>query len=196
MSRFIWIMLLAALLTACATTPMPPRPTALSWKSRQHSLNEIQDWQLSGKIAVQTANDAGSATIDWQQANQSYTITLSGPLGAGGMKLTGNSSEVTLIDNKGQTYRAQNPERLLADNWGFQLPVSYLHYWVRGLPSPQASYQGHFDANHRLTSFVQGGWLVQYLDYAPQGTIDLPRKMAMNSSTLKAKLVIYDWKIN
>ena len=183
-------------LTSCTTISTPPdAPTAkLTWQDRQAQLNRLDSWQLKGKIGVHTAQDSGSATVDWLQNRSRYTVSLEGPLGAGGMKLSGQPGNVTLEMANGKRVTASNPEELLAREWGFNLPVSYLKYWVRGLPAPGAA-NTLFDNFHRLTDLTQSGWHVQFLSYTTINKLDLPTKIEISSSTLTSKIIIYDWKL-
>ncbi len=179
--------------TASATSPSTISP---SWSQRKIALTRLQQWQLNGKIAVQTAQDAGSASVDWLQAGKQYTISLFGPLGTHGMKLQGHPQQVTLTFADGKQYNANNPEELLAQQWGFRVPVSYLHYWIRGLPVPMvATNTMQFDDQHRLSSLSQQEWQVQFLGYTRVGTMDLPEKITITSAALKTKIVIYQWRV-
>jgi outer membrane lipoprotein LolB len=192
--RNLVYLLLAVLITGCQTISTSPQPTTqLSWKDRQAALSRLQTFKVSGKIAVQTSNDSGSATLIWLQNQQHYTISILGPFGSGSIKLTGNPGQVTLETADGKQINAKSPEALLAQEWGFNLPVSYLRFWIRGLPAAGAPYQSQFDSNHRLSSFTQQGWQVQYLSYQNIGTIDLPEKISITSPTLKSKIIIHEW---
>lgn len=183
-------------LTSCTTITTPPEAptTKLTWQDRQAQLNRLDSWQLKGKIGVHTAQDSGSATVDWLQNRGRYTVSLEGPLGAGGMKLSGQPGNVTLEMSNGKRVTASNPEELLAREWGFNLPVSYLKYWVRGLPAPGAV-NTQFDDYHRLTQLSQSGWRVQFLSYTTINKLDLPTKIEISSSALSSKIIIYDWKL-
>ncbi len=195
MNRIIWISLLTFLVTSCTTMSPQQPPMNISWQNRMTTLQQLQSWQIYGKIAVQTTEESGSATVDWQQNQQVYLITLSGPLGATGLKLQGQPGSVTLETANGKIFHAASPEQLLAEQWGFNLPVSYLKFWVRGLPVPSLPHQSQFDAYHRLTDLTQQGWHIQYLSYTNLGQIDLPERISVTSSLLKAKMIIYNWKI-
>ncbi|WP_172622819.1 lipoprotein insertase outer membrane protein LolB [Aquicella siphonis] len=198
MKRIIWISLLTALLTSCSNiTPPPAAPAApkATWEDRQIALNRIQSWWLNGKIGVQTRQDSGSATVDWAQNTRSYTISLTGPLGSSGMRLSGHPGRVTLQTSDGKSYSAASPEQLLASRWGFHLPVSNMKYWVRGLPVPGLASSTHFDKYGRLTALAQQGWNVEYLGYTNAGGVDLPERMSITSSALRVKIVIYQWKL-
>jgi outer membrane lipoprotein LolB len=195
MPRLTWIWLYYFLLTGCATVPPASKPIQLSWKQRQTIANHIQDWQINGKIAVQTAQDSGSATLDWTQRNKQYTISLLAPLGAGGLKLTGQPGQVQLQAANGKHYSATSAEELLTQHWGWKLPVSSMAYWVKGLPAPDSTYQAQFDQYHRLTQLSQQGCDIRFLGYVNTSSIDLPGKIAISSPAIKAKLIIYTWNI-
>ncbi len=159
-------------------------------------LNQIQQWQLTGKIGVQTPENAGSATLNWVESQQHhYTLSLVGPLGAGGVTLTGQPGLVTMDTADGKHYTAQTPEQLLTEQIGWDLPVSYLYYWIRGLPVPDLPSQTQFDTSHRLTWLVQQHIQVHYLSYTHVGMIDLPNKIFITSPLVKIKIIIYNWKL-
>lgn len=188
------------MLCSCSTITTPTQgPTTsskLSWQERQALLNKLQTWQVNGKIAVHTPQDSGSATVDWSQNHGRYTVSLFGPLGAGSMKLSGKPGKVTLDMSDGKHVSAKSPEDLLAKAWGFKLPVSYLNFWIRGLPVPGVSANTQFDDSHHLVQLTQAGWRVQFLNYTHINQLDLPTKLEINSPSLTSKIIIYDWNIN
>lgn len=198
MKRIIGTALLAFTLTSCSTvtTPPPAPEVKIPKQDRQAALNKIQNWDVSGKIAVQTPNDSGSASVDWAQNHSSFNISLTGPLGSGGMKLSGHPGNVTLITADGKSYTSSSPEQLLTEKWGFHLPVSNLKYWIRGLPAPGSVGNTQFDAYGRLSELSQQGWRVRYLGYSRINGIDLPTKIFANSKALNVKMMIYNWKVS
>ena len=189
--------LILTVLTGCTTItpPSAPAPT-LSWNQRKTQLNRLQNWQINGKIAVTTAQDSGSASLDWSQRAQHYTISLYGPFGSNGITLKGNPGRVTMQTSNGQKATAATAEQLLAQQWGWKLPVSHLKYWVRGLPVPNLPENSRFDSAHRLLTLNQQGFTIQYSDYMTAGNLELPRRLTITSSLLKSKLVIYKWNIS
>lgn len=197
MFRSLVLFLLCMMVTACSTVAVAPpsTPTNTSWKDRQASLEKLQSWQMNGKIAVQTANDSGSASIDWRQRAGNYIVSIIAPLGAGSMTLTGSDGRASLRTSDGKSMTAGSPESLLAKGWGFNVPVSYLRYWVRGLPVPGLAARSQFDAYNRLTSLSQQGWHVQYLSYTRAGSYELPSRIDISSSSLRTKLMVYDWQV-
>src|SRR5579864_7161557 len=101
--RILWISfaLIASLwLSGCATiapsTPKPAATPAMSWQDREQSLQKLQSWQINGKIAVQTNQDAGSASLDWTQRGGNYQVNITGPLGTHSVKIAGGPGKATI----------------------------------------------------------------------------------------------------
>ena len=55
----------ALLLSACQQAPVAPTDFTRA--------DQIQRWEMSGKLGYRTANDGGSATFDWRQQPQRGT---------------------------------------------------------------------------------------------------------------------------
>ncbi|MBV9575087.1 MAG: outer membrane lipoprotein LolB [Gammaproteobacteria bacterium] len=184
-----------AILSGCATIAPSSTSQPIPWKNRAARLMQINRWQLSGKIAVQTAKDAGSATVNWIQNQNTFNLSLLGPLGASSLKMIGGPGQVTLQTSEGKIYTANSPEQLLAQQWGFDVPVSYINYWIRGLPVPGIAAQTQFDTYGRLTNLVQQNWRVQFLSYTRANGIELPSRISIVSSALKVKIIVYQWHV-
>lgn len=200
--KLLFLAWLSLLLNACTSvgtiqpTPTTPKPKdEHAWETHQAKLNRIKNWQVTGKIAVRTSKDAGSANVDWKEANGRYVVALTGPLGAGAMTLKGMPGKVTLYMANGKQYSASNAEQLLAQNWGFTVPISNIKYWIKGLPVPGQPSQPRFDLNNRLATLRQGGVSIQYGDYTRVGGYDLPQRLTISSANLKTKIAIYHWKL-
>jgi outer membrane lipoprotein LolB len=160
------------------------------------AINQIRSFQISGKIAVQTTKQSGSGTVNWTQRGNQYYISMMGPLGAGGFKLYGRKGFVTLQTSNGKTFTDRNAEHLLAKGWGYHLPVSNLHYWIRGLPSPNMPMKTRYDSHGRLSTLIQQGWIIRYLGYTRRGKFDLPTRLYISSPSLNVKIVIYSWRVS
>lgn len=188
------ICFLSTVLVSC-TTLTPPQPAVqLPWKERETKVGDIENWQINGKVAIQTNKNSGSASVDWSQHQDHYVISLMGPLGANALKLIGNPGSVTMQTANGKSQTASTGEQLLAQQ-GYHLPVSSIRYWVRGLPVPNIPATKQFDASKRLSLMVQQGTRIQYLSYTNVGKIDLPDKIFITSPSLQVKLIIYKWKL-
>lgn len=186
-------------LTSCATTPAStaPQNNTQDWGSRAHSLSEIQQWNLKALIAIRNMakNENVTANLQWQQSARHYTILLFGPLGSGTAKLTGAPGNVKLETSDGKTFSAPTPERLLTQQTNWDLPVSNLYYWIRGLPVPNLPAEKQFDAYHHLTELQQQGWKVQFLSYTSTNQIDVPSKIFLFNPQMNVKIVIKEWNL-
>lgn len=197
MQRIIGILLLSCAVMSCTTLTAPPPASTIhiSWQDREPLLNRLQSWDLSGKIAMQSTQDAGTASVNWRQKSASFAITLAGPLGSNSLHLVGKPGSVYMQTANGQSLHANTPEVLVKKAWGFNLPVSNLRYWIRGLPVPQVAANSQFDATGRLQRLTQQGFVINYLNYTHVNAIDLPQRISITSPSLKIKMIIYRWQI-
>ena len=120
---------------------------------------------------------------------------MSGPLGASAMKLSGTEGQVSLQMSDGKVYRSSSPEQLLKAQWGFNLPVSSMNYWIRGLPVPGIPSSTRFDNAGRLSTLIQQGYRIDYLSYSNFGRWELPERISLVSSSLRVKMVVYQWSV-
>lgn len=197
-STLLFLTLFSSLFIAsCATTPAPsfPENQSTSWVNRAKTLATIKNWNLKGVIAIRTPQDAWSANWNWQQNYDNYVISLFGPLGSHSIKLTGTSGHVLLETADGKHAAANSPESLLSQELGWQIPVSYLRYWVRGLPVPGVTGLKQFDQFNHLRELNQQGWIISYLRYTSVNHIDVPDKIFLNNPELNVKIIINQWQL-
>lgn len=165
------------------------------WRVHQSKLAGLNQWVLRGRIAIRVDKEGWTATLHWRQQQNSYSLRLIAPLGQGSYELTGNDRTVTLRTADNRVVYADNPEMLLQQNLGWQLPVSGLAYWIRGLPEPGlATDRLLLDNNGRARDISQAGWRVTYSDYMISKGYELPEKLTMQHEKLRIRLVIQDWE--
>ena len=198
LTRILLVVFFTTWITSCATTPVEQKSAqneSMSWDSRVQTLSSIQDWNLKALIGIHSQRDDVSAVLQWQQQKQQYHITLFGPLGTGSYELNGQPGKVELASGNGQKFYANSPEALLAERAGWNLPVSNLYYWIRGLPVPNVSAQKSFDTYNHLTELKQEDWVIHYLSYNAVNRIDIPNKILLENPQLRVKIVIKQWQI-
>lgn len=193
-------------LSGCSWLPQIPNPfaeqppvvedQAASWKKHLAFINGIRQWQLNGKLGIRTPEDSNSAYINWQQQHKTYTILLSGPLGQSIAKLEGEPGHVELNTADHGRYFANTPEQLLLNQLGWQLPVSNLKYWIRGVPAPQGNQTMSLNPQGLLAQLKQSGWTIHYDRYQQVGNTWLPGKVRFFSKQLKLTFVIKDWQLD
>ncbi len=190
------VLLFALLLTACARQPVsPPRPDkAALWSAHSARLTAMHDWQFRGRIAVRLEKEAWSASLYWRETLDTYTLRVVAPLGRGTFELSGTVAGVEMRTADNRILRAADPETLMRDNLGWQLPVSGLRWWVRGLPRPGVkSEQLGVNADGRLDNLIQDGWQVDYQEYRSKGNPVLPGKLSLENGPVRVRLLIGEW---
>lgn len=164
------------------------------WAIHKERVSTIDGWQISGKIGIRSPQESGSGTLFWLQRQGYFDIRLSGPLGRGATRLTGREDAVALeVAGQGR-FEADSPEALVESQLGWQLPVSNLLWWVRGLPAPDSRSRVSLDGQSRLASLQQDGWDLEYLAYAEQDGFALPSRIKLTGRDLQITLVIKDWQ--
>jgi outer membrane lipoprotein LolB len=193
--------LLAALLClslfGCSSRPQLPPPEQ-SWEQHQQQLRPLTQWQVLGKIRIQSASDDNSANLSWWQRQDHYRIYMAGPLGQGAVNIEGSKSTGITLDVSGEDrYQADSPERLLYQQLGWEVPISQMPFWIRGLPAPQQGYSKRLDAFNRAQQLQQSGWTIDYLDYHNDLRPQLPRKIRLQrGDSLRLTLILKQWQLD
>lgn len=191
-------LLLAVTLAGCADLSISPVPGDISadpWNTRRDYLVKLRAWTLTGRLAVQTEHEGWTATLHWIQDNENYNMRFIAPLGQGTYELSGDVHKVSMLTADNRFLQANDPESLMLDNLGWNVPLNGLKYWIRGLPEPGTAPDNMIlDDKGRITDLQQSGWRISILRYAEVEGIDLPGKLFMQNDRFKLRLVIQDWK--
>lgn len=184
---------IAALLTGCQS--LPQRPTSDGVR-QEIELHRISHWQAEGKIAIQMASDRQSASFKWTQDKDNYDVHLFGPFGQGTTWLRRTSRKVTLENPKTGIHQASSPENLMHEVLGWQVPVSNLQYWLRGLPAkkPRPTALARDPAGF-LTDLQQEGWQVAYSRPKDFAGWWLPTRILAERDDLRLTIVIKNWQL-
>ncbi|WP_236645413.1 lipoprotein insertase outer membrane protein LolB [Aidingimonas lacisalsi] len=195
MNRLLLLLLFTLLLAGCATRPPSSEdgPQPGEWDDQLPRVEALERWQLVGKVGLRLPNDSTSANLDWHQGPAYYRMLLSGPFGSGRTVLEGRSRGVTLSTSEGR-FEAETPEALMQEQLGWSLPVSSLHYWVRGLPSPDGGERLDRDDQGFPQRLEQDGWDIEYRDWLLADELWLPRRLIMTRDDVRATLVINEWQ--
>lgn len=150
-----------------------------AWQQQQNQLKTIQQWNISGRLSVQTSDNGGQADFSWQQQNSGdYQIRIQAPLGAGTTWIKREAGLVEVTNTNGQQASDTNVDRLLYELTGWPLPVRGLYFWVRGLPSAKSDYQiTQWHANGLPKIIEQDGWRIEFKSHRKIGQQQLPGKL-------------------
>ena len=194
--RYFLISISGILLCACSTQQIERVTVAPdSWYVNQSRLAGLDTWEIKGRISVQIDNDAMSGSLVWEQEQHNYALQVRGPLGKGNFELTGDGKIVVLRTGENEVYESQSPEQLLQQNLGWQVPLSGLVYWIRGMPQPGEKIDTLvFDAEGRTEILSQLGWNMEFDRYVDRQDYVLPGRVELSNNHLKIKLVIRNWQ--
>jgi outer membrane lipoprotein LolB len=183
-------LLLILLLTGCAAVPVPETAPASVTPAT------IKDWNFNGRISLTRGEQGWHAGLDWENRAERYRLQVTGPLGQGALQLTGDPGGVTLVDSEARLYTARDVDALLAQVTGWDLPVSGMQYWVRGLSAPGGPFRTTLDRQGRLQQLEQSGWIITYQRYRTIGGSEWPAKLKLVHDDLAVRLVIDQWRLD
>ena len=171
------------------------KPAEAAWDARLEDLYQLNQWSIHGHLAVQAGGEGWSATLNWEQDHQDYTLRFIAPLGQGTYQLSGEEGNVKLVTADNKEYRATDAERLMQDNLGWNVPLHGLKYWVRGAPEPGVATDNLLlDEQGRMTDLQQSGWRISISRYGEFNGKELPSKLFMQNDRFQLRLVVLDWK--
>ena len=163
--RVALALLLAALLTACASVP-----------TGQPQAGETLSGRLALRIAADGRNEARSvsAAFELQGAPAAGSLNLSTPLGTVLAQARWTPGRVVLVTPQGET-PYPSLDALTRDALGEGLPVAALFDWLHGRPWPGAPHVAN--APPAGAGFKQLGWAVDLAQF-DDATISAVREQA------------------
>jgi outer membrane lipoprotein LolB len=205
--RLCWRSMLGCLLlmvSACQTVPSDNAPGASPSDSdiaaREAVLSEMETFSLSGSLGIWTDEESISAKINWQQAPNTLTLKLTGPLGLGEMTLLDDGQAVTLQRGNRLLVTGDSADTVLQDGLGLaaSVPLEQIRQWVRGLPGAASTVVR--DKQGRLSSLrfkdKQGtGWLARFLGYTRLEQISVPALITASGGPYSVRLRLKNWQL-
>ena len=188
---FFFVLLLFGL-TACVHKPIEPAYRQVLPAVRQTQLTALTHWELKGSFSLHQQQQSVVANYDWRQVGSRYDLHIASPLNLFSVKIIGEPAKVSLWRSSRGAVEARDPETLMQQQLGWQLPLSKLLYWVRGLPAP-GPYHAKYDKWGHLELLEQEGWVIHYSHYASYGANDLPGLLKLEDGNWSAKILIKRW---
>lgn len=193
MRRFALGVVVALLISGCATPRSALLPDIDSWDTRTRVLGNLEDWEFSGRIAVKTAAEGFNGKLRWAQNDDEFSATVSGPLSIGKVRIEGNERTVIMTDKNGQRTELEDAELELRYRYGWTIPVESLRYWALGIPDPSAPAETRLNAAGQLESLAQRDWSVSFSRYADGGGQPMPKLLSAENADTRVRLVIDHW---
>jgi len=183
-------------LAACAPVPVRTPGTAqqlAAQAAREQMLGAQQDWGLEGRFAASDGHRGGSGGIAWRQSGQHYRFTLRAPVTGKTVQLNGGPDGAMLTGVGKQPLAGADARQVLSAEFGWDVPVADLAWWVRGLRAPDRPAILTFGANGLPATLDQGGWHVDYRDWYSERNPPLPRKVFASRDPYTVRVFIEQW---
>lgn len=198
----------ALLLAGCVAQPvrqaLPPAESAaaeVQQLAREQALRQQPAWSLQGRIAVSNGRNGGSGRIDWVQDDRRFDVSLSAPVTRQSWRLVGDAGGARLEGLDGGTRDGPDAAALLRDATGWEIPVTALADWVRGVRAQDAGTAiASYGLDGRLLRLEQGGWSIDYHWPAPGAAATgagsaptLPARLDARRGEASVRLIVDHW---
>ncbi len=192
MIRFVILALMITVSSGC--THLLPQGGS---EQQQRSLNELQHWQVRGKLSVTTPDDNVTGYLTWQQQHDEFDLFIAGPFGQGASRLQGNDQQAKLtLPGWDNPVTATTPEQLMAQHLGWHFPVRDIRYWVKGQASPTHPADIEFSELGLTQRVQQHGWDIRFSRYSQQQGYWLPGLIRMQGHDLRFTFAIREWTLH
>lgn len=187
---------LAGLLLAvgCAPQNSLELPELAGWEARREVLTSLDQWEFRGRIAVKAGDEGFNGNLTWWQHGDLFVASVSGPFGAGAVRIEGDEDLVRITDHEGGVTEMRDAERELQSRYGWTIPVDSLRYWALGVPDPAAPAETQFGDDGELRQIEQRNWIVRIDEYREGGGQPMPRRMLASNPDTRVRLVIDRWE--
>lgn len=185
-----------ALVAGCARAPLLREgdlQLLAGQAERERALALQQDWGLSGRVAVSGGGDGGSGRIEWRQQGEAFSVSLSAPVSRQSWRLTAGAGQARLEGVEQGPLQGSDPEALLAEAAGWNMPLAQLRAWLRGARA-EGEAQLEFDANGLPARLRQHGWQIEYRGWDQRSQPPLPLRVFAESGERRVRLVVDRWE--
>ena len=188
--------LLGVLLVSCVSvrSPRVVFDANQTWEQRRAMLQQLDGFELRGRLAARNAEQGVSASIHWLQKGTDSDLSLQGPLGIGGLQIRLRGDNLHLTTARGVEFDGEAARQAMIQSLGFEPPLAQLRYWVLGVPAPQSAGTESLDAaGRRLLSLQQSGWQVQF-EADPATTNEVrPKRLTATRGATRVRLLVDRW---
>ena len=160
----LWLLCaLCGVLAACAS----PKPVGGD--------EDVYSFSRTGRFALRIEDPAAQPEavqggFAWRDEGRRLVLDLANPFGSTLARVETDAHGARLTRANGEVIVAPNPDALVADVLGSDIPVSGLRDWLRGrLPATPEATQVERDGSGHPIAFRQGGWQAKLSRYDAAG---------------------------
>lgn len=185
------------ILFGCSSTPEPI--VDVEWQAHQQKLQQIQTYQVIGKIGYISPEQRETLNFQWQKSPNKSQLRLTNFLGQTVLSLSMDAKGANVETYDDQKFNAANGQILIYQLTGLDIPIDNLQGWLLGLPTKADYFK--LNENNTLASLDKTSgrqnWHVDYTRYKEfswqNGNIPLPDRMQLTQQQTSIKLVISKW---
>ncbi|MBU2978875.1 lipoprotein insertase outer membrane protein LolB [Alteromonas sp. C1M14] len=186
-------------LSACTTLPDGPQQ-AVDLPIQLAKLNDINQWQIKGKMAIRQGKKAVSANMNWKTNQADFKFRLTNLLGITLVNMD-YSQGLAVLEADDKTYEHSDPSALIYEVTNWDIPVHKLLSWIKGLPLKDDVYQ--LNDKQLLASLSPNcetcsSWQVSYSQYGNVEGIWLPYQLTLRQTdkdNTMIKIRIDSWEL-
>lgn len=188
----------AALLALGACAPVAVRTPGTEAQlaaqaARELALGADQSWSLTGRFAASDGRNGGSGSLEWKQDGAQYRLTLQAPVTGKTVELEGGPDGAVLLGAAHEAVTGRDAGAVLQEEFGWDVPVADLAFWVRGLRAPGQAAVLTFGTAELPATLDQDGWHVEYRDWYAERDPPLPRRVYASRSPFTVRVLIEQW---
>ncbi|WP_223669402.1 lipoprotein insertase outer membrane protein LolB [Kangiella shandongensis] len=194
-------------LTACETTPVKQETTVWDdprWQKHYQLLKTFEQYQLKGRIGITHPEDSFSSNFLWQQRQQdNFTFRMYGAFGQTYLILKVGPNLSTLDTGDDEHYQGVDARNLLYGVSGWDIPVSLMQDWIKGLPTGINKSNLLINADGTLQQIKYLDYTVDFIRYDEAEwerdnktiTLKMPDKIKIVQGQNKIILSVRSWDI-
>jgi outer membrane lipoprotein LolB len=174
-------------IAGCAT--LPEETDGLTYKERRERIDALAYWEIRGRIAIDTGQDAYQGRFSWWQDGNRLTLLVRGPFGAGSVEISGTAEEL-LVRTRKESWVLRDPEIELSRLLGWWVPVTSLKWWLFGVADANFDDSRSEIANGVLEQLEQRDWRLDYDRYQLANGVLIPRTIDMRHASLRLVVTV------
>lgn len=188
--------LTGVIMAACVPVPVRKPGTAEQFAAqaaREKLLGARHDWSLQARFAASDGHHGGSGSLDWHHSGEQFRFILRAPITGKTVQLDGGPDGAVLTGLGNAPLAGRDASEVLNEEFGWDVPVADLAWWVRGLRAPGHPAILTFGANGLPATLDQDGWHVDYRDWYAERSPPLPRKVYASRDPYTVRMSIEQW---
>jgi len=203
MARVPWRVAVAGCLALLALGGCRTRPVSAPvlgpgadapWAEQQAALARVENYSLSGRLAVAAREQGFSGALRYQQQARRAELAIDGPMGMGGARVTLDGEDLAISTSRGEVLDGAAARAELEQRLGFMLPLSELRWWLLGIPAPGEVTLQQDAGSGEIRGFQQHGWQVNVESRSPAMGFALPRKLTATRDGARLRLLVESWQ--